>query len=46
MLPGGYKFNIDAKESMEILNGDLEVLLPGAAGWQTIKGGESLEVPP
>ena len=45
MLPGEYEFNTDAKEIMEILNGDLEVLLPGAAGWQTIKGGESFEVP-
>lgn len=45
MLPGEYEFNTDAKEIMEILNGNLEVLLPGSTGWQTIKGGESFNVP-
>ena len=45
MLPGEYQFNTDDKEIMEILSGDLEVLLPEAEGWQTIKGGESFEVP-
>jgi hypothetical protein len=30
---------------MEILSGDLDVLLPGESGWKTIKGGESFEVP-
>jgi uncharacterized protein YaiE (UPF0345 family) len=45
MLPGEYQFNTDDKEIMEILSGDLEVLLPEEEGWQTIKGGESFEVP-
>ena len=27
MLPGEYEFNTDAKEIMEILSGDLDVLL-------------------
>lgn len=45
MLPGEYEFNTDKKEIMEILSGDLEVLLTVAAGWQTIQGGESFEVP-
>ena len=45
MLPGEYEFNTADKEVMEILSGDLEVLLPGAGGWKTIKGGESFEVP-
>ena len=45
MLPGEYQFNTDDKEIMEILSGDLEVLLPETEGWQTIKGGESFEVP-
>ena len=45
MLPGEYQCNTDDKEIMEILSGDLEVLLPEAEGWQTIKGGESFEVP-
>jgi len=33
MLPGVYQFNTDAKELMEILSGDLEVLLPGNDDW-------------
>jgi uncharacterized protein YaiE (UPF0345 family) len=45
MLPGEYEFNTADKEIMEITSGTLEVLLPGAAGWQTIKGGESFDVP-
>jgi uncharacterized protein YaiE (UPF0345 family) len=30
---------------MEILAGELSVLLPGSENWQTIQGGESFEVP-
>ena len=45
MLPGEYEFNTADKEIMEIISGDLEVLLPGAEGWQSVKGGESFEVP-
>jgi purine/pyrimidine-nucleoside phosphorylase len=45
MLPGEYEFNTAEKELMEIFAGDLEVLLPGANGWKTIKGGEAFEVP-
>ena len=45
MLPGEYEFNTDAREIMEILTGDLEVLLPDAGDWQKVTGGESFEVP-
>ncbi|MEI6126181.1 MAG: pyrimidine/purine nucleoside phosphorylase [Pseudomonadota bacterium] len=45
MLPGEYEFGTEDKEVMEILSGDLDILLPGAAGWETIKGGEFFEVP-
>ncbi len=45
MLPGEYEFGTGSKELMEILSGELEVLLPGAAGWKTIKEGKSFEVP-
>ncbi|MFI3135175.1 MAG: pyrimidine/purine nucleoside phosphorylase [Methylococcaceae bacterium] len=45
MLPGEYTFNTGAPEIMEIIDGDLEVLLPGTEQWQTIKGGETFEVP-
>ncbi len=44
MLPGEYEFNTDEKELMEIISGELDVLLPGA-DWQHIKGGEQFEVP-
>ncbi len=44
MLPGEYTFSTDAPERMEILSGDLDVLLPGATGWQTINDGQSFDV--
>lgn len=45
MMPGEYEFNTSEKENMEIMAGELEVLLPGTDGWQDIKGGESFDVP-
>ncbi len=45
MLPGEYTFNTADKELMEILEGNLQVLLPETTEWQTIKGGESFNVP-
>lgn len=45
MLPGEYDFNTADKEIMEIISGDLEVLLSDAQGWKTITGGEEFEVP-
>ncbi len=45
MLPGEYTFDTDAREVMEILSGELEVLLPGETAWKTVRGGESFEVP-
>ena len=45
MLPGDYEFNTDELEIMEILSGELDVLIAGAQGWKTVNGGESFEVP-
>jgi len=45
MLPGDYEFNTADREIMEILAGDLEVLLPGESTWKTVRGGESFDVP-
>ncbi len=45
MFPGEYEFGTDEKEIMEIMAGDLEILLPGDDEWKTIKAGESFEVP-
>lgn len=44
MLPGDYEFNTDQKEIMEIISGDLEILLPDD-DWKTIKDGDTFEVP-
>ena len=45
MVPGEYEFGTAEKEIMEIMSGDLEVLLPETAEWQSIKGGDVFEVP-
>ncbi len=45
MLPGDYDFGTDAAEVMEILAGEMEVLLPGETQWQTYKAGDSFNVP-
>lgn len=45
MLPGEYTFGTDAKELMEILAGELDVLLPGETTWKRITGGQSFDVP-
>jgi uncharacterized protein YaiE (UPF0345 family) len=45
MLPGEYEFGTAAAEVMEILAGELEVLLPGQSIWNTYKGGECFQVP-
>ena len=45
MLPGDYEFSTTSKEIVEILAGDLEVLLPGADRWKVVKEGESFEIP-
>ena len=45
MLPGDYEFSTTSKELVEILAGDLEVLLPGADRWKVVREGESFEIP-
>ncbi|MBU3954102.1 MAG: pyrimidine/purine nucleoside phosphorylase [Proteobacteria bacterium] len=45
LLPGEYEFNTDKKEVMEIISGDLEVLLEGSKGWRIMGDGEVFEVP-
>ena len=45
MMPGEYEFNTDAKEIMEVLAGEVDILLPGADDWQSVKAGDSFEVP-
>jgi purine/pyrimidine-nucleoside phosphorylase len=45
MMPGEYEFGTDSREVMEILGGELLVLLPGQKDWQTFKAGQAFEVP-
>jgi len=45
MLPGEYEFETADKEIMDILSGELKVLLPGETEWRAIKGEESFDVP-
>ena len=45
MLPGEYEFGTEEKELMEILAGELQVLLPGEKEWKTAGEGDSFEVP-
>jgi uncharacterized protein YaiE (UPF0345 family) len=44
MLPGEFEFGTADKELMEILSGELDVLLPGETSWKAFKGGQSFEV--
>ena len=45
MLPGEYEFGTGAAEVMEMLAGEMDVLLPGATSWQLFKCGDSFTVP-
>ena len=45
MMPGDYEFGTAEKELMEILAGELTVLLPGTADWKTFGAGTAFEVP-
>ena len=45
MQPGEYEFTTGDKEIMEIMSGDLEVLLPEVKDWKPIASGQSFEVP-
>ena len=45
MLPGEYTFGTDEKELMEILSGEVEILLPGENEKRLVQTGGSFEVP-
>lgn len=45
MQPGEYEFSTGKAEIMEILSGELDLLLSGAADWQPVKGGEAFQIP-
>jgi uncharacterized protein YaiE (UPF0345 family) len=45
MGAGEYAFDTGVAEVMEMLSGEMDVLLPGSTHWQTFKAGESFDVP-
>ena len=45
MLPGEYEFGTEVAENMDILQGDLEVQLPGSTDWKKITAGQNFDVP-
>lgn len=45
MQEGEFEFSTDKAEIMEILAGELELLLHGSSEWKHVKGGESFSVP-
>ena len=45
MTPGDYEFGTTEREIMEILDGELEILLPGETTWRKITAGNSFDIP-
>ncbi|MEW6983852.1 pyrimidine/purine nucleoside phosphorylase [Colwelliaceae bacterium 6471] len=45
MMLGEYEFATSVREVMEILAGDVEVLLPNSSTWQQVTAGQTFEVP-
>jgi purine/pyrimidine-nucleoside phosphorylase len=45
MFPGEYEFGTAEREIMEILSGNLDVILPGTDKWAIFKEGDVFEVP-
>jgi uncharacterized protein YaiE (UPF0345 family) len=44
MMPGEYEFGTGDKELMEIMAGDMDVLLPGETEWKKFTGGTEFYV--
>lgn len=45
MLPGEYEFGTGDPEIMEILQGEVDVLLPTSNTWEFFQSGQSFEIP-
>jgi len=43
--PGEYEFNTGKKEIMEMLGGNVEVMLAGSSEWQAYGEGDTFEIP-
>ena len=44
MLPGTYEFGTESPETMEILSGKLDVMLPGETEWLKVQGPSTFHV--
>jgi len=44
MQPGEYEFNTADREIMEIMSGELDVMIGQADSWRAVTGGQSFEV--
>lgn len=44
MMPGDYEFGTGDKELMEVLGGQMKVLLPGKSDWEIFIAGQAFEV--
>ncbi len=45
LMPGDYEFSTESAEIMEMMAGEVEVLLPNEDKWKAVKAGEYFEVP-
>lgn len=45
MLAGEYEFNTEAAENMEVLGGEMSVMLPGETEYTLYKAGQDYNVP-
>jgi uncharacterized protein YaiE (UPF0345 family) len=45
MMPGEYEFGTASAEVMEIMSGEMRVLLPDQEEWQVFEAGQTFEVP-
>lgn len=45
MLAGDYEFNTEAAERMEMLGGEMTVLVAGSKDWKTVREGDAFDVP-
>ncbi len=44
MEPEAYEFGTATHETMQVIEGEMTVKLPGASEWKTYKAGESYEI--
>ena len=45
MLEGDYEFNTNDKELMEVINGEMDIIIAGESEWKSYSAGTSFFVP-